>query len=67
MTSVSDWWRKEKKKKETWISLKKKKEKKTNNRKGIWTKDILALESVDSFLFGRSTGQPNVCLDCVTF
>lgn len=56
-----------KKKKETWISLKKKKEKKTNNRKGIWTKDILALESVDSFLFGRSTGQPNVCLDCVTF
>lgn len=46
---------------------KKKKEKKTNNRRGIWTKDILALESVDSFLFGRSTGQPNVCLDCVTF
>ena len=56
-----------KKKRETWISLKKKKEKKTNNRRGIWTKDILALESVDSFLFGRSTGQPNVCLDCVTF
>ena len=47
--------------------FKKKKEKRTNSRKGIWTKDILALESVDSFLFGRSTGQPNVCLDCVTF
>lgn len=66
MTSVSDWWRKEKKKGNLDF-LKKKKRKKTNNRKGIWTKDILALESVDSFLFGRSTGQPNVCLDCVTF